>query len=53
MMWFVNEQVEEEASASDILDKLNLIGNDKASLLALDNELGTRVFVNPFPEQIV
>jgi len=53
MLWFVNEQVEEEASASDILDKLNLIGDDKASLLALDNALGTRVFANPFPEQAV
>jgi len=53
LLWFVNEQVEEESSASDILDKLNLIGDDKASLLALDNELGTRIFVNPFPEQAV
>ena len=51
MMWFVNEQVEEEASASDVLDKLNLICDDKVSLLALDNELGARVFVHPFPEQ--
>jgi len=51
MMWFVTEQVEEEASASDIVDKLNLIGDNKAMLLALDNELGARVFVNPFPAQ--
>jgi len=51
MMWFVNEQVEEEASASEVLDKLKLIGDNQAMLLALDNELGTRVFVNPFPEQ--
>ena len=49
MMWFVNEQVEEEASASDILDKLKFIGDNKGLLLGLDNELGTRVFVNPFP----
>ncbi|MCL2862008.1 MAG: ferritin [Firmicutes bacterium] len=48
LMWFVNEQVEEEASASDILDKLKLIGDNKSMLLTLDNELGTRVFVNPF-----
>ena len=50
MMWFVNEQVEEEASASDILDKLKFIGDNKGLLLSLDNELGTRVFVNPFPQ---
>ena len=48
MMWFVNEQVEEEASASDIIDKLKLIGDNKGMLLGLDNELGTRVFVDPF-----
>jgi len=51
MMWFVNEQVEEEASASDILDKLKLVGDNKSMLLSLDNELGTRVFVDPFPNR--
>ncbi|MCL2851828.1 MAG: ferritin [Defluviitaleaceae bacterium] len=51
MMWFVNEQVEEEASATDILDKLRFIGENKGMLLALDNELGARVFVDPFPAQ--
>ena len=49
MMWYVNEQVEEEASATDILDKLRLIGDNKGLLLSLDKELGARVFVNPFP----
>lgn len=48
MMWFVNEQVEEEASASEILDKLRLVEGNKGMLLALDNELGARVFVDPF-----
>jgi len=48
MMWYVNEQVEEEASAADILDKLHLIGDNKGLLLGLDKELATRVFVNPF-----
>ncbi|MCL2545985.1 MAG: ferritin [Oscillospiraceae bacterium] len=51
MMWFVNEQVEEEASASEIIDKLKLIGDNEAMLLTLDNELGTRVFVDPFPAE--
>jgi len=49
MMWYVNEQVEEEASATDILDKLRLIGDNKGLLLSLDKELSARVFVNPFP----
>ena len=48
IMWFVNEQVEEEANATDILGKLQIIDADKGSLLLLDNELATRVFVNPF-----
>lgn len=52
MLWFVNEQVEEEASVSGIIDKLRLIGDNKGMMLALDNELGTRVFVNPFPTML-
>ena len=47
MMWYVNEQVEEEASAADVLDRLRLI--DGRLLLTLDKELAARVFVNPFP----
>jgi len=49
IMWYVNEQVEEEANASDILGKLQMIGDDKRLLLSLDSELAARVFVNPFP----
>ena len=49
IMWYVNEQVEEEANASDILSKLELIGDNKGLLLNLDQELAARVFNNPFP----
>ena len=49
IMWYVNEQVEEEANATDLISKLKMIAGDKRALLALDNELATRVFVNPFP----
>ena len=49
IMWYVNEQVEEEANASDIVGKLKMINGDKRALLAFDNELAARVFVNPFP----
>ena len=49
MMWYVNEQVEEESSASDVLDRLRLIGDNDGLLLTLDSELAARVFVNPFP----
>jgi ferritin len=48
--WFVNEQVEEETSVKGILDKLALVEGSRGMLLSIDNELGARVFVNPFPQ---
>jgi len=50
IMWYVNEQVEEESSCTDILSKLALIDNNKGHLLNLDNELATRTYNNPFPD---
>jgi len=47
LQWFVNEQVEEEASVSEILDKLAIIGENAVDLLYLDKELATRVFIPP------
>ena len=49
IMWYVNEQVEEEDNVRDILDKLRHIEGNKSQLLTLDRELAARVFVNPFP----
>lgn len=40
MQWYVSEQIEEEALARTILDKLALIGNDKGGLYLFDRELG-------------
>ena len=42
LQWFINEQVEEERTAGDIVAKLEFIGNDGPALLMLDNELGVR-----------
>jgi ferritin len=42
MQWFVSEQVEEESTASKLLDRINLVGDNKNGLLLLDKELGTR-----------
>lgn len=42
LQWFVTEQVEEEASASEIVQKLEFIGDVKPALLFLDAELGKR-----------
>jgi len=49
IMWYINEQVEEEANASEILSKVKMIGGDKGMLMGLDNELAARTYVNPFP----
>jgi len=40
--WFINEQVEEEKTARDIVYKFELVKNDPAALLDLDRELGAR-----------
>lgn len=45
--WFIDEQVEEEANAKDIIDKLKLIGDDKSALYLLDKDLSARVFTPP------
>jgi len=39
MQWYVSEQLEEEALARSILDKLTLIGEDKAGLYMFDRDL--------------
>ena len=42
LQWFINEQVEEEKNASQILDMLNKIGSSVGSLYQLDHQLGKR-----------
>lgn len=42
LQWFVAEQVEEEATAQEILDKLKHVGDDGPGLLMVDQELGQR-----------
>ena len=40
--WFVAEQVEEEKVLTEIVDHMNLIGNDGTGLLIMDQRLGDR-----------
>ena len=47
LQWFVTEQVEEEASANEVIQKLKLIGDAKGGLFMLDREMGQRVFTPP------
>jgi ferritin len=47
LQWFVNEQVEEENSADQVVQKLKMIKNDPGGLFLVDRELGQRVFTPP------
>jgi ferritin len=50
LQWFVNEQVEEEASADEIVGKLKLARDNASVLFMIDQELGQRTFT-PAPAQ--
>jgi len=39
LQWYVSEQIEEEATAKVILDKIDLIGDDKGGLYMFDNDM--------------
>ena len=45
--WYINEQVEEEATVGGVLATLRLIGEDKKALLMLDKDLAARTFTAP------
>lgn len=47
LQWFISEQIEEEKSAEDVVQKLKLAGKDGAGLFMIDRELASRVFTPP------
>ncbi len=47
LQWFVAEQVEEEASASEVLEQLKFIDGKGSGIFMLDRELKQRVFSPP------
>jgi ferritin len=47
LQWFIDEQVEEEASADAIVQKLKLVGKEGSGLFMIDQELSQRVFTPP------
>ena len=51
LSWFVNEQVEEEATAGEIRDKLSMIGESPGAMFMMDRELGQRVAPTPPPAE--
>lgn len=42
LQWFVSEQVEEEARAEEIVEKLHMVGDRPGAALYLDKEYGKR-----------
>lgn len=48
LKWFIDEQVEEEKNAQDIIDTLKLLGDNGYGLYQFDKELALRVY-NPIP----
>ncbi len=42
LSWFLQEQVEEENTVSDMIDRLALVGDNAAGLLRVDDEAGRR-----------
>ncbi len=42
LQWFITEQVEEEKSASDVVEKLKMAGDHPGALFLLNEQLGGR-----------
>ncbi len=51
LQWFVTEQVEEEATASDLLDKIKLVGDAGNGIYMFDKELAGRTYTAPATEE--
>ena len=47
LQWFVNEQVEEETSADNVVQNLEMARDAPGALFMIDRELGQRVFTPP------
>jgi ferritin len=47
LQWYIDEQVEEENTASEIVSRLKLAGKDGSALLMIDQQLGQRVAPQP------
>ena len=50
MQWYVTEQLEEEATARTLLDKLNIIGDDKSGHYLFDRDINMIAEATDVPE---
>ena len=49
--WYIDEQVEEEASMQGILRKIQMVGAKGHGILMLDSQMGQRKFSSPASEE--
>lgn len=42
LQWFISEQVEEEQTATTIVEQLKMVGDNQAMLLMIDKQMGSR-----------
>ena len=49
LAWFIDEQVEEEENARDLVAQAKMIGEHIGGLIMLDKELGSREYHTPSP----
>jgi ferritin len=47
LQWYIDEQVEEEATADKIVSQLKMIGDNMHAIFMLDRELGQRTYTPP------
>ena len=51
LQWYITEQLEEENLFKTILDKIKLVGNDKAGMFHIDKDLdGMAIAIEPIEE---
>jgi ferritin len=49
LQWFIDEQVEEEENAQDLINKLRMVEGNNYGLYMIDQELAGRVYATPSP----
>ena len=49
LKWFIDEQVEEEESALEIIESLRRVGDNGLGMYMVDKDLATRVYTTPAP----
>jgi len=51
LQWYVNEQVEEESNADELVQKLKMMADTDSGLFMIDQELAKRIPLFTFPQQ--